>query len=270
MFTPFIWKRLTGRLEKVGWTSGIIVALFTLLPISMKDIPYSWNFVPIIVAGIILGFTACFSDLRKRFKMHFQWPITLHKADRIPSHRTTKTSISTLPPVSMYSSHQLSWNELFALTNNEICIQGITLESLNHVRPTIENALQQNKKIKLLYCNKDTQLMPKIEKLVVSTGTAIRIRSAIDMANDIRDALGNDHTARSNFEMRWHDEIPTMSLVIVDPRSDAGSIQIEPYPYKTPQGDRKLFIIKQVEHPEIFGAYRGAFDKLWNDAHTAS
>jgi hypothetical protein len=258
---------LTGltELERIGIIVGIIIAAIPVL-----DFVFGNDFqfperarIGFGVAAIAIPLCIIFVP---RISKHiiFRSPVIKRK-DYERQHDKP-----VVPPVSMYSSasNQPSWNELFTSTNNEICIQGITLESLNHVRPVIESALQQNKKIKLLYCNKDTQLMPKIEKLVVSTSTAVRIKSAIDMANDIRDALGNNDTVRSNFEIRWHNEIPTMSLVILDPRSEAGSMQIEPYPYKTSQGDRKVFIIKQVEHPEIFGAYRGAFDKLWNDAHT--
>lgn len=241
------------------------MVIFGVLAFVFSDVEF-WYRIFIIIILAIIGIAIHILWPRINKHIIFRSPIIKRKAYEMPHDKPI------VPPVSMYSnaSKQPSWNELFALTNNEICIQGITLESLNHVRPTIENALQQNKKIKLLYCNKDTQLMPKIEKLVASTSTAVRIKSAIDMANDIRDALGNDDITRSNFEMRWHDEIPTMSLVIVDPRSDSGTMQIEPYPYKTSQGDRIPFIIKQVENQEIFGVYRGAFDKLWNDAHTAS
>lgn len=259
---------LTGltELEKIGIVVGIIVASIPVLGFVFgNDFLFpEWARIGFGIAavGIPLGI-AFIPRFHKRFII--QSPVARRKEVVAGNDKPV------VQPISMCSStsNRLpSWNELFASTNNEICIQGITLESLNHVRPTIESAVQQNKKIRLLYCKKDTELMPKIEKLVVSTSTADRIKSAIDMVNDIRDALGSDDISRSNIEMRWHDEIPTMSLVILDPRSDSGSMQIEPYPYKTSQGDRKLLIIKQVEHPDIFGVYRGAFDKLWNDAHT--
>jgi hypothetical protein len=253
-------RQLTSEPRKIF---DIVMVIFGVLAFVFSDVEF-WYRIFIIIILAIIGIA-----------IHILWPrITKHIIFQSPiikrENSERRHDKPVVPPVSMYSSHQLSWNELFAWTNNEICIQGITLESLNDVRPTIESALQQNKKIKLLYCKKDTELMPKIEKLVVSSSTADRIKSAIDMVNDIRDALGSDDIMRSNIEMRWHNEIPTMSLVILDPRSDSGLMQFEPYPYKTSQGDRKVFIIKQAEHPDIFGVYRGAFDKLWNDAHTAS
>ena len=48
---------MTETLEKVGVISGIIAALFTLLPISIQDIPFGWNFIPVSVAIVILGIT---------------------------------------------------------------------------------------------------------------------------------------------------------------------------------------------------------------------
>ncbi len=65
ILTPLIWRRLVETIEKVGWTSGIIAAIFTLLPFSIQDLPTGWKFVPIIIAAIILSATAYLSRRQK-------------------------------------------------------------------------------------------------------------------------------------------------------------------------------------------------------------
>jgi len=63
--TPVFWDKLVETLEKVGWVSGIIAAIFTLLPISIQDLPTGWKFAPIIISAIILSLTAYVSHRNK-------------------------------------------------------------------------------------------------------------------------------------------------------------------------------------------------------------
>jgi hypothetical protein len=44
--------KLVETIERVGWISGIIVALFTLAPFSIKDLPSGLQFIPISVAEL--------------------------------------------------------------------------------------------------------------------------------------------------------------------------------------------------------------------------
>jgi hypothetical protein len=94
-----------------------------------------------------------------------------------------------LPPVIVYSNtnnRPPPWNVIFSEVRNEILIQGITLESLNRVASSIETAAKQNKKVKILLCKPDTPLMDYIKTLVVSTKTASRSESAMQMLKKIR------------------------------------------------------------------------------------
>ena len=104
--------------------------------------------------------------------------------------------------------------------------------------------------------------MPDIETVVVSTNTKARIQSCVYMMLQTRNTLGSNDI--QNLEIKWHKQIPTMSLVVADE-----SIQIEPYPYKTPQDKRKIFRINGKEQNALFDVYHKAFENLWNDANYA-
>lgn len=62
-------------------------------------------------------------------------------------------------------------------------------------------------------------------------------------------------------ELKLKNVKASMSLVIVD-----DYMQIEPYPYKTPQDRRKTFKVNRKGQRELYEVYRRAFENLWNDA----
>jgi hypothetical protein len=167
------------------------------------------------------------------------------------------------PAVVVYGRDDLpSWSDLFEQTKREIIIQGITVESLNHDRTSIEIAAKRGKRVRILLCHRDTPFMPDIETVVVSTNTKSRIQSSVDMMHQTRNTLGINDI--QNLEIKWHKQIPTTSLVIADE-----SMQIEPYPYKTPKDKRKTFRINRKGQMELFDVYHKAFENLWNDASPA-
>ena len=49
--TAVVWRKLVETIERVGWINGIIAALFTLAPFSIKDLPSGLQYIPISVAG---------------------------------------------------------------------------------------------------------------------------------------------------------------------------------------------------------------------------
>jgi len=48
--TAFVWRKLVETIERVGWISGILAALFTLAPFSIKDLPSGLQYIPIGVS----------------------------------------------------------------------------------------------------------------------------------------------------------------------------------------------------------------------------
>ena len=81
-------------IELVGWISGIIAALFTLLPVSVSELN-QWGYIPIVSAIAILSFTAMWSR-RIRGKSQNQ-DITEYVSDRSkPKRRLISTTESKL------------------------------------------------------------------------------------------------------------------------------------------------------------------------------
>lgn len=157
------------------------------------------------------------------------------------------------------------FQKIFSQAKKEIWLQGITLESLNHVIPAIESAIRQNKRVRILTCDPETPLMPEIENVVVSVKTVARISATLGMLRHMRDGLGD---SKNNMEIRVHRTIPTQSLIIVDQTAGSGFIQMEPYAYHIPQQNRRIFIISQEDQNNLFGVFCSAYDNAWNAATT--
>jgi hypothetical protein len=161
-------------------------------------------------------------------------------------------SHTNLPPI----------KEMLSGVNRTIHFLGITLESLNHVIPSIETLLRDNKRVRILVCDPATNLMPEIERLVVSKNTAQRIEATVAMLNQ----MNNDY--KNNLEIRMYREIPTQGMIIVDPDTDSAYMHVEPYPPMTAQEYRRIIKITHREHGNLFEMYWSAYNRLWNHLGT--
>jgi hypothetical protein len=110
--------------------------------------------------------------------------------------------------------------EIFSKVNRTVHLLGITLESLNPKIPTIEKILRNNKHVRILICHPKSPIMKEIEDLVVSTNTTSRIEATIAMLNNMREKL--DESQKNNLEIRTYSDIPTHSMIIVDPDTSSG------------------------------------------------
>jgi hypothetical protein len=241
------------RIELVGGV-GFGFVLFAFVAESIHYIPFYWALGIAITIGAIVGITAFWSHITR--DIIFSWPIRRKIAVREPPK--IKETI-----IDVYDQNDLpSWSELFRNTEREIVIQGVTVETLNRVRTSIESAVKQGKRVRILLCHPETPIMTEIETLVVSINTKSRIQSCVNMMYQTKDNLGSSD--KQNLEIKWHKQIPTMSLVIMDE-----SMQIEPYTYNTPQDKRKKFKINRKDQRNLFDVYHKAFENLWNDATPA-
>lgn len=227
---------------------SVVIGLFVTVLVASFPLPHFWAIISIVM--IICGGSFVYFLPRISNKIGL----------RAPFFRRTAVNTTYEPPVVVWGRVDLTpWDELFRRTEREIIIQGITVESLNHVRTSIESAAKQGKRVRILLCHQETPFMTGIETLVVSTDTKSRIQSCVNMMYQTRDNLGSSDI--QNLEIKSHKQIPTMSLVIVD-----DYMQIEPYPYKTPQDRRKTFRVNRKGQRELYDVYRRAFENLWNDA----
>jgi hypothetical protein len=147
--------------------------------------------------------------------------------------------------------------EMFSGVDRTVHLLGITLESPNHIIPSIETLLRDNKRVRVLICDPDTRIMPEIERLVASVNTGQRIEATIAMLNQIS-------VNKNNLEIRKYKEIPTHSMIIVDPDTDSGYMHVEPYPPMTAQEHRRIIKITQHEQGNLFEMYWNAYNSLWN------
>lgn len=224
-------------------------------------------FQAIIISIIIISASLIliFWQSVKKIRDYVQWPIKRPQKNKEiqepPTNQELVTSRESTIDVCGHDDLQ-RWNKLFEKAELEIMIQGITLESLNHVTTGIETAMKHVKKVRILLCTPDTFFMHEIETLVSYRNIKNRIQSCVNTMYQTRDSLGSND--KQNLEIRWHKQIPTMTLAIVD-----DYMQIEPYPYKTPQDKRKIIKIHREGQKELYDVYRKAFENLWNDSTLA-
>lgn len=147
-----------------------------------------------------------------------------------------------------------------------IRLLGITLEGLSSKVPLIENLLRNNKHVRVLICNPKSHIISEIERLVVSSNTSQRIEGTLGMLDQMRTNL--NETKKNNLELRMYDDIPSHSMIIVDPDTSSSFMQIEPYPQLTAQQYRRIFKISQREQGNIFELYWNAYNILWSHAES--
>jgi hypothetical protein len=81
------------------------------------------------------------------------------------------------------------------------------------------------------------------------------------MLNKMRDGLAEK---KNNLQIKTYNAITTHSMIIIDPSSGRGSMKVEPYPFRTPQQYRRVFIISQQHQQNLFDVYWNAFNSLWD------
>jgi hypothetical protein len=107
--------------------------------------------------------------------------------------------------------------------------------------------------------------MPEVEKLVDTINLSQDIPTTLNTLNQLHISENERHNLRT----RIHNLIPTHSMIIVDPnnRHSKGFMQVEPYPYGTSSGDRRVFEISQKKDRNLFEVYYTAFNNMWNKAN---
>lgn len=174
-------------------------------------------------------------------------------------------SIQKETSVDVYSHSNLpSLDDIFTKVDRTIHLLGITLEGLSPKVPLIENLLRNNKHVRVLICDPSSHIISEIERLVVSSNTSKRIEGTLGMLDQMRNSLNG--TQRNNLELKKYDDIPSHSMIIVDPDTSSAFMQVEPYPPLTAQQYRRIFKLSQREQGNIFEMYWNAYNSLWSHA----
>jgi hypothetical protein len=176
-------------------------------------------------------------------------------------------SVQKETSVDVFSHSNLpTLEDIFAKVDRTIHLLGITLESLGSKIPLVENLLRNNKHVRILICDPKSKIMPAIESLVVSSNTSQRIDGTLGMLEQMRNTLSD--TQKNNLEIKKYNEIPSHSMIIVDPDTSSAFMQVEPYAPMTAQQYRRIFKISQREQGNIFELYWNAYNSLWNHAES--
>jgi hypothetical protein len=244
-----------------------VIAIILEIPLFWTSKDFS-DFVKIVTIVITLGFVVIVSLWEKINKnIVFQSPIILRKS------RVVKQELSTLAEsrIDVYLKKNLpKFEELFTRIKSEICILGITLESLRQLTPNIETALRSNIRIRVLILDSQFELMNRVEELISSSGLSqdTRTLETLELSKTQPPLTAEQ---KANLMIRKHKQIPTHSIIIIDPHiSDFNYMQTEPYLFNIPSGERRVFIISRNKHPDLFSLYLRSFENLWNTAEPIS
>jgi hypothetical protein len=234
-----------------------VIGLVAALALASFRIPPEWTIFFIIITIVGGIFILLLPRITKRVEFH--WPI---------KRRTLTHEAANAIQTAIKVSDQVTLPRLatcFSETNTEICLLGITLESILQVIPQLRDLLQRCN-VKMLLLNPDSELVPRYERLVDSNNLQDAIRRTITDLTEMRDNLSA--VQRRNFELRIHNEIGPYSSIIIDPNNENGSMQIEPYPYNIARGHRRNFLIYGRDKTSVFKTFKDGFNNLWDVAET--
>jgi hypothetical protein len=163
--------------------------------------------------------------------------------------------------------HHLHSHSKFFANARELQIVGITLQELQQIKSTLLELLQTGCLIKVLICDPDPEnkLIEEIDKIVESKETRSKIKSTLAMLDDIQKDKSLSGLQANNLKVKKHKHIPTHTLLIKDPNTDSGVMQVEPYPYGIDREKRRVFILKKKKHEGLFDIYVKSYDNIWKN-----
>jgi hypothetical protein len=89
--------------------------------------------------------------------------------------------------------------------------------------------------------------------------------------NQIKTSLFNLQRLKQRYsdliEIRTYKFVPPLSLLIVDPKKEHGSIQVELYTHAVPTRDRAEFTLQASHEPYWYNFFLRQFEQMWNRAN---
>jgi hypothetical protein len=230
ILTPLIWRRLVETIEKVGWTSGIIAALFTLLPVSIQDLPTGWKFAPITIAGIILSLTAYHSRRKKSKKIKVPikqcWTHFTH-ARRNPDADMLQTdgihhynSRLELPP----------FDRMLSCATVTVDMAGLDFRIVVHqFMSVIKDLIYLNIRVTFLLLDPNSDHVATQSRIVFAGGD---LKESIYKSLELlcREKTKFPPNMKGNLIIRTYDYPPEHSIIIIDEGHDNAWIQVETRP----------------------------------------
>lgn len=251
--------RTLHRIEVIGITSLVLVVLLYFF--GLYKVPSFWTAIVLLAIIIVAFVVIIWSSINRRIV--FRWPI----ARRKPVDPQFRAAFGSECSVDVYLKRKLPRIEdLLSKASNEIYFMGLTLEALRQIVPSIAIALRSNRKIRVLLFEPNKDLTNKVEKLVATSNITEDISRTINSLSlsSIQPPLTEEQ--KNNLDLRRHDQIPTHSMIVVDPYIESsGYLQIEPYPFGITSGDRRVFCLNadRKDQKVLFGVFLKGYNNLW-------
>ena len=93
---------------------------------------------------------------------------------------------------------------------------------------------------------------------------AKQVRATLSGLTGFRDSLSQSQAKR--FDLRVHDTLPFASAIMLDAENEAGRIQLETKPYRSPLADSFAFELVDTGEDSLFRTLRAAYSRLIDDA----
>lgn len=157
------------------------------------------------------------------------------------------------------------------LSASEIWLEGVSLQSImRQFYASFSDALSHERlKLRFLILDPEDDLL-----IATASRSLYGVSSPVDLRQDISAAVTQveqlqalDHT-KNSVQLRYMRNLPSTSLIMVNPMSGDGNAIAEFYPYRASSSDRPHIFLNETNRDERkwFVFYRDQFLSMWRDA----
>jgi hypothetical protein len=271
ILTPLIWRRLVETLEKVGWISGTIAALSTLLPFSIQDMPAGWKFAPIVVAGVILSLTAYHSKRSKRRKILPSSPVVSTDTSSIsikPAQESgSEESLAQIEGLKQYKSRsELPFKEMLSKANVTVDMAGLDFRIVVHqYMSDIRMLIHKDIRVTFLILDPDSEQVPILSKSFHAVeDLKTSIQKSIRLLCEEREKLPPN--MRGNLIIRLYDYQPEHGIIMIDDGHENAWIKVEARPLGSDSNSRPSEAWYNGYDPARYNQYRHEYDTLFHNS----
>lgn len=160
-------------------------------------------------------------------------------------------------PLRMYTSKELPLDDFLRKAKLHIYISGFSSETIPRSKPSLIKKLieENNVHVTFLLLNPKSELVKRVEEAFDLTTMESTITSSLIELQRIKKSLSHDK--QTKLEIKIYDLLPFNTMIVIDPDSEKGEMQIGCLLYYTDSMSRPLFTISKAED-------KGNFEKYWN------
>jgi hypothetical protein len=260
-----ISKNGDKSIKILGTIVDIVLIVIGVYIFVLTDIWIGWKIgIFVLIAAVVV-----LSWVLITKKIILRSPVITPTSLKNETAKYTET-IQHEPDIEIYSKNELPrLPDLFSRTTNEIYFLGLTLESLRQVSTNIVNALRSNRKIRVLLLRPKPVFDEMVQRLTLTSHFSEGLNRTTYSLTILGESEPLTPAQKENLEVRMHDQIPSFSLILIDPYVEGSRyIQIEPYPFGISSGKRKVFVLSKntPKQKDVIDLYLQAYNSLWTTA----